>query len=311
MLVFGTEMHLATFIISALELIMFIFVLSAVINRPAEKQRALFLVLLGLLIIYNIVGGLLPNPKYEIPVYLQNIIAFGSAFLMASYVPFYFYKAFNLELLRFHVHYGVVLFFLLPYLIFFVISYSVHKNLEYAIHYGLIIPSIYSMVLLWTIRRAVYDRHKNIMWRGVYVQEFLAYCAVLPWGALSVITYFNWGQFYEALVTNMTFIPVTIIYILRVINEDRNELQSLKEMAINGGPSSNFYDNCKFYDFTARELEIASLLHENNDTSYIALKLDIAKRTLSKHIENMMRKTKTHSRIDLLRKLEYGNPEKR
>jgi hypothetical protein len=126
-------MQLVTFIIAALEVIMFIFLLTAVINRPAAKQRALFLVLLGLLIIYNILGGLLPNPKYETPVYLQNIIAYGSAFLMASYVPVYFYKAFKLELLRFHAHYGVVLFFLLPYVIFFVISYSVHKNLEYAI----------------------------------------------------------------------------------------------------------------------------------------------------------------------------------
>ncbi|WP_254070884.1 hypothetical protein [Pedobacter sp. L105] len=161
MLVFGTEMLLVTFIFVVIEVLMLIFLLAGYLTRLRDKQRKLYLILLSLLILYNITGGLLPDPNYSIPIYVQNIIAYGTGFLMASYFPFYFYKAFNLRSLRFHALYGVPLFLMLPYLLFFVISYSLNRDLSFAIHDGIVIPFFYSFVLLWAIFKAIRSVYKE------------------------------------------------------------------------------------------------------------------------------------------------------
>ena len=130
MLVFGTQIHIVTFIFILLEAGMFIFQLFYYLFRPQDKARLWYLILMSLMLFYNITGGLFPDPKIHLDLALQEMIAYGSGFLMASYFPFYFYKAFDLKALRWHALYGVPLFLMAPYLIFFVIVYAVNGNLE-------------------------------------------------------------------------------------------------------------------------------------------------------------------------------------
>src|SRR5690606_18134941 len=133
MLVFGTEMHLVTFIFLLLEVFLFFYQFIHYLQRPQDKGRMWYLVLLFLLITYNITGGLFPDANIAIPIVAQNIIAYGSGFLMGAYFPYYFYRAFELKRLRFHAIYGVLCFLLLPYLIFFVIDYGIDGDLDSAV----------------------------------------------------------------------------------------------------------------------------------------------------------------------------------
>lgn len=119
MLVFGTEMHLVTFVFLLLEVFLFFYQFIHYLERPQDKGRMWYLILLFLLIVYNITGGLFPDPNIGIPTVTQNIIAYGSGFLMGAYFPYYFYRAFELKRLRFHAIYGVLCFLILQYLIFF------------------------------------------------------------------------------------------------------------------------------------------------------------------------------------------------
>lgn len=304
--VFGTEMHLVTFIFSALETGMFIFLLPGYLNRPGDKPRFWYLILLFLLVLYNITGGLLPNPDYSIPVYVQNIIAYGSGFLMASYFPFYFYKAFDLKLLRFHALYGVPLFLLAPFVLFFVISYSTHQDLHFTVRYGIIVPFFYSLVLLWAILRAIRVAYKENRRQHHYVEEIVVYTAVAPWAAMTVIAYFEFTQLTEALFTNLGFLAVTGMFIFKTVRQDRNAISKLADISANGIRPEVFGENCIRFRFTARETEIIILLHEGYHTIEIATRLHIAERTVTTHIQNMMTKTGTHSRLELLRKLECG-----
>lgn len=138
---FGTEMHVVTLFFVTLELVMFGVQFGYYLNQPEDKPRFWYLLLLGLLIVYNVSGGFFPDSKITfISIRAQNIIAYGSGFLMASYFPFYFYMAFELKRLRFHAIYGVPLFLLLPYVVFFIISYSLNDNIDFAVKYGIIIP---------------------------------------------------------------------------------------------------------------------------------------------------------------------------
>ena len=104
MLVFGTEMHIVTFVFVLLEIVMFFYQLVDYLSRPQDKSRMWYLILLFLLIVYNITGGLFPDPRINIPIVTQNIIAYGSGFLMGAYFPYYFYKGFGLKGLRVHFY---------------------------------------------------------------------------------------------------------------------------------------------------------------------------------------------------------------
>jgi hypothetical protein len=114
MLVFGTQVHIVTFIFIVLEFCMLIFQLARYFYRLQDKHQGWFLGLLSLLLLYNITGGLFPDPKINIAIPVQEMIAYGSGFLMASYFPLYFYKVMELRSLRWHTFFGVPLFLLLP-----------------------------------------------------------------------------------------------------------------------------------------------------------------------------------------------------
>ena len=63
MLVFGTQIHIVTFIFIVMEAGMCMFQLFYYLFRPQELNRLLYLILLTLMLFYNITGGLFPDPK--------------------------------------------------------------------------------------------------------------------------------------------------------------------------------------------------------------------------------------------------------
>ncbi len=303
MLVFGTEMHLVTFIFIALESIMLGCQLIVYYIRPNDDYRKWYIILLFLLIVYNITGGLLPDPKINIPVYLQNIIAYGTGFIMASYFPFYFYKAFDLRLLRFHALYGVPLFLIIPYLLFFVISYSIHEDLGFAIRYGIVIPFFYSMVLLWAILRAIrvaYQQRRN---HSYYAREMATYCAVAPWASLTLITYFEFSQLTEVLLTNLGFLVITGMFIFSSFRRVRKESSLIIEFDLVTNDPPVIAENCKRYGLTSREIDVVVLICQRFSYREIAERLFISQRTVDKHVENIFNKVSVSNKVVLVRKM--------
>lgn len=304
MKVFETEMLLITFIFAALEVLMFFYQFIYYLSRPQEKQRLYYLILLFLLIVYNITGGLFPDPEINLPIVVQNVIAYGSGFLMASYFPFYFYKGFDLKKLRFHAVYGVLLFLILPYLIFFVVVYSINQNLDYAIKHGIVVPFFYSIVLLWAILRAIRLKYQDNKSKVNFLEVVAVYLAVIPWVSMTVIAYFNLGQLIEVIFTNGGFVVITIIFISKSVTRARVEYKQLTELSINGVRSSSFQENCIDYKLTNREIEIVQLLRQGFKYQTIAENLFISELTVKKHVRNVFEKTGVNNKIELIHKLE-------
>lgn len=308
MLVFGTEMHLVTFVFVILETVMFFYQLFHYLYRPQDKQRLWYLILLSLLIIYNITGGLFPDPRLNIPIVSQNIIAYGSGFLMASYFPYYFYKAFELTRLRFHALFGVPLFLILPYIVFFVIAYSFNGNLESAIRYGVIIPFFYSIVLLWAITKAVMLKYRERTNQNNTVEIMAVYCAVIPWASMTLLSYFHASQLLEVVITNGGFIVITVLFISRSITNARLEYQRLLELdsisIVN--PASSAEDKYRDYQLTPREIEIVQLIREGHTYEKIGERLFISKRTVSKHAQNIFEKVGVTNKVELLNKIDQS-----
>jgi len=304
MLVFHTQIHIVTFIFIVLETIMFVFQFFYYLFRPEDKSRLYYLILLLLLLFYNITGGLFPDPNIAIPLSIQEMVAYGSGFLMASYFPLYFYKAFDLKSLRWHAFYGVPLFLILPYVIFFVIDYTIHGNLDKDLKYGMIAPFIYALVLLWVMFRAIRKQHQTDRDQKQYLEEIAMYIAISPWAALALFGFVEQSQLVEVLCTNTGIIAITSLFIWKSIQKARMEYRRILKLQLDGSDGEILNENIKRYSLTKMEATIVELLLKGLSNKEIADQLHISKETVKKHVYNIFRKTKVKNRNALFIKLQ-------
>jgi len=312
MLVFGSEMHVVTFVICILEFGMLCYQLVYYLFDPREHGRLWYLVLLVLLIIYNICGGLMPDSGFLIPIVVQNMMAYGSGFLIACFFPYYFYRAFKLESIRFYALYGSLLFLFLPYVVFFIIIYPITGRLELATSYGMILPFVYSVVVLYKMLNAI---RIKIAERSVSPHPYSSlemvsvYAAVSPWVTMSVFAYLNVPQWIEAMVTNLGFLLITILFITKSVKIARLEKEKLALLNRIAPNEEIFEANLLKFDFTVREIEVIRLLRQGYTKEEVGEKLFIATTTVSRHVQNIHYKADVNNRLELMRKLEtpYGN----
>lgn len=159
MLVFGTEMHIVTFIFVCLETAILFYLVIYKFTRPDDKTAFLNIALIFLLILYNVTGGLLPDPDLPGSFFLQEIIAYATGFITPCYFPYYVYKAFGLEKMRFHAYQGVYLFLILPYCLF-VIVFAKTDNLMTAQDL-LILPVLYGLWVIYSLIKAIRIKYSN------------------------------------------------------------------------------------------------------------------------------------------------------
>lgn len=307
MLVFGTQIHIVTFIFILLEMGMFIFQLFYYLFRPQDLQRKLYLILLALMLFYNITGGLFPDPNIHIDLSIQEMVAYGSGFLMACYFPFYFYKAFGLPSLRWHAYYGVPLFLFLPYLVFFVIVYAINGDLDKDIKYGMIAPFVYAIVLLWVMFVAIHKKHEKERNQKQYLEEIFMYGAVTPWASLALFGLVESSQLIEVLCTNTGIIGITVLFIWRSVKSARQEFERLQQMGEHNSTTDVFVAMCRFYKLTNREIEIALLVRQGLSHKEISDKLFIALKTVENHIHNIYEKTSVKNKVALIKKLSHNS----
>ena len=89
--------------------------------RPDDKTAYLNIILIFLLVVYNVTGGLLPDENLPGSYFIQMAIAYATGFITPCYFPYYVYKAFGLEKMKFHAYKGVYLFLVAPYILFVIV----------------------------------------------------------------------------------------------------------------------------------------------------------------------------------------------
>jgi DNA-binding CsgD family transcriptional regulator len=265
--------------------------------------RKWYLILLGLMLFYNITGGLFPDPKIKIPINIQMMIAYGSGFMMASYFPYYFYKAFDLKSLRWHALFGVPLFLFGPYVVFFVVIYAINGNLNVDIKYGMIGPLIYALILLWVIYQAIRKKHKEKRDQNEYLEETAMCIAVTPWAALAFFGLVESSQLIEVLCTNTGIIFISLLFIWKSIRRARLEYRELLELHMVGINPETFVINCQRYQLTKRQVEIVLLLRRGYTYKAIAEGLFISEKTVNNHVQNIYEKIGASNKVELIHKL--------
>lgn len=228
MLVFGTQMHIVTFIFVSIEIVIFFYLAIFRLARPDDKITTLNLILIFLLLIYNITGGLLPDPKLPGSFFLQEVIAYATGFITPCYFPYYVYKAFGLVKMKFHAYRGIYLFLILPYCLFiFVFWFSEDLRDAQSL---LIIPVLYAIWVIVSLSKAIRHKYNYVFSSLEARQEMIVLLfSITPWVGLPIITYFNLGQSVEALITNIGFLLLFGLQVIRHIREVRNEHEKLIE----------------------------------------------------------------------------------
>lgn len=309
MYLFNSEMHVLTFAICVMEFGMFFSQFVLYLSRPQERPRLWYCLLLALLIIYNVSCGLFPDEKISLSIMAQNIISYGSGFLIAAYFPCYFYVAFKLKALRWHVFYGVPMFLIIPFAVSFLIAYPVSGSLDYATSYGMIIPGAYALVLLFVLLRAIRSQEKistDTDFPYGKAEMYKVYTAVVPWVLMGVFVYLHISQWIQIVVTNSGFLVITVLCIRRSIQWERARNLKLHAVYIAGVGASIFEQNCAVYGLTAREAEISLLISQGMQYKYIADQLFISLDTVKSHVKNIFKKVGVNDKTELVYKLSQG-----
>ncbi|NVM65062.1 DNA-binding CsgD family transcriptional regulator [Mucilaginibacter sp. SG538B] len=298
MQVFGTQMHIVTAVFVLLETMLLAGQTIRYLLRLEDKHRVRYSILLLLLIIYDITRGLFPDAQLSLPIRYQHMISYGAGFITASYFPFYFYKEFDLQQLKWHAKIGVPLFLLAPYFIFFVVIYAINDDFIMDVRLGIVIPFIYAVVLLWAILRAIRQHYQQHRDHHFYTEEITVYCAVFPWVAMGAFVWLQMDQVTEVLFTNLGFVIITILFFVRSARRAKAEHRRKRH-----NRSVIFDANCQLYKLTTREKDVARSLADGLSYKQIAEKLYLSENTVNNYIQRIYEKTGVRKRHTLINKL--------
>lgn len=228
MLVPGTQMHIITFLFVCFESVLFFYLSIYKLSRPADKTTILNITLIFLLIIFNVASGLLPDPNLMGSWYVQISIAYATGFIAPTYFPYYVYKAFGLQKMKFHAFRGVIIFLIIPYILF-VIVLGFTNDLNKA-NYVLIIPVFYAPWVIYSLYHAVKAKYQqNFSLRESREEIAVMFLSLTPWVAEPVIVWLSLGQVIEATMTNLGFLLLFSLHVKRHIRAFRTEHERLIE----------------------------------------------------------------------------------
>ncbi|WP_293898711.1 ATP-binding protein [Sporocytophaga sp.] len=211
-------------------------------SRPSDKSRLYYLVLLFLLIQYNIVGALFPDNKIDIPITIQNIIAYIVALVMSLYFIFYIYKVLNLEKLRFYAFQGSLIFIVLPFIFLFLFPYVYTGDLEMSRRLVVIIPFVYVIVMLFSLAKSFKEKYLSCADESCKEEMIGVLLGFSFWLTLPVIAFFetdinhlllpilkfhNGSQVAEVISTNLGLLVMTVLFIRKSIKQSRAEYYML------------------------------------------------------------------------------------
>jgi DNA-binding CsgD family transcriptional regulator len=296
------QLHWLPLVFICIELIFLIIQLWEIWKHPHIRRQWWYVVLLLLLLFFNLVNGQFPDNRLPVDIRLQYILAYGASYLLGAYFPFYFYKNFRLEKLRFHATWGVCLFLLLPYLVFNVLLYLLNGKLIPDREWGVLIPAAYGILVLAAIYRAITQKHReNTDWPA-YREAFTVWIAILPWEAMSVLAFYPVAQEVHIVIANLGWLVVTFFMMTRAARAHQARHKHYKELTREVS-YAEYEAACRALPISEREMDVALLFREGLTSAQIAERLFIEQGTVQTHIHHILKKTGCKDRKELLARL--------
>lgn len=311
---FGTEIKLSTFIFLCVETIIFFFQLSNYISRIQDPSRIRFLCLILAFICYNICSGFLPDRNIPIHLLIQNILAFGSGIVLASYYFYYLVKELNISQEKlFNVR---VLFWSLvaSFLIGYVLTYLVSGSFKMSKKIFIILPVLISIYFcISTVRFLAKKRKKHRTKTPYRLMVYSGYIGIIFMATMPIVVFFGDYQVINNTLVNISFFLAFYAYQNYYIYQCKIENEFLLKSGFFDKTTDSILDHKKLndsllnYGLSPRELEVAYLMLKKLNYQAISEEMYISSKTVSKHASNIFKKTNCENRREFIQKFKLIN----
>lgn len=232
MTVLGTQMHVITFLILAVESAMLFFQIIYFLFRPKDKSRSRYLILLLFFIQYNLLSGLFPDESFSLPVRIQIILAYYGGVTVSIFFLYYIYVTFELEKIKYYSTKGAVAFIFLPFIVLFVVPYMITGDLEQSRKLIVVAPFVFALFFIYTLSKALWERYQQKTDKVDREEIIGVYLGALLWCTLPVIVYFDAGQQVENSITNTGFLIMSVLFVRSSIIKSKNDDLRREEYAL-------------------------------------------------------------------------------
>lgn len=323
---FGTEIKLTTFVFTCIELIVLFFQVPNYLSRRQDKSRLRFLILTTAFIFYNLCSGLFPDSRIPIHILLQNIFAFGSGILLATYYFYYLVQELNISQEK--LFNTKVLFWslVLSFIVGFILTYMLTGSIRISKRNFIVLPILISVYFcITTVKFLTKKGRKQTLEETPFkLMIYSGYIGIIFMATMPVVVFFGDYQTINNGLVNISFVITFYAYIKYYLFQSKVEYNLLQKAGLFGlkevKKDSKSVDGEKLNDFqssllqksglTSRELDIAYLILKNMTYDEIALETYITSKTVSKHASNIYRKTKSDNKKDFIRKFSEKKSKK-
>ncbi len=292
--VFGSEMHLITFLIIIVQIIILVNYIVNDLKERNNKSTKRFLVFTIYFIVYNLFSGLFPDEKILITINLQLILAYSIGIFLALYYVHYVYTEFNIKQFKYFTvkHLSIVIGS--SFIVFFVIPLIIFGNLTLSRKFFIFIPILLAFAFLYKVSTPLlklYQQKKSIYEKFYRDRIITGYIALLSIVLMPVAVSLGDYQVIEQLVVNFGYFVLAIALTRNNIYLANKKEQFLKRMGyVDDRDNISIINAFNTFNFSQREIEVANYILDGWSYKKIGYNLFIAEGTVSKHASNIFKK---------------------
>ena len=311
----GTEIKPVTLTFICIELIVLFFQLPNFLSRKQDKSRLRFLILTLAFIFYNLCSGLFPDKQIPINVLVQNILAFGSGILLATYYFYYLVQELNISQEK--LFNTKVLFWslVLSFVIGFILTYLLTGSIRLSKRNFIILPVLISVYFCITTVKFLTKRRKQARKDTPFkLMVYSGYIGIIFMATMPIVVFFGDYQTINNGLVNISFVITFYAYIKYYLFHSRveyNLLQKAGFLAIKDSKNEKLNDLqsslLRKSGLTSRQLDIAYMILQDMTYFEIANEMIIAEGTVSKHASNIYKKTETGNKRNFIKRFGGKN----
>ena len=311
MTVFGSEMHIVTFFIIAVQLILLTNFVIISLKKRDSKSTNRFIWFTISLISYNFFSGIFPDTNIPIPLSIQYIVAYGVGLYTALYYVYYVYSEFDIGHLKFFTLRHLMIILISAFIFFFVLPLIIWQDIGIAKYSFIFIPVAVAIAFLVKISAPLIELYKE---KGGATNRFYrdriatGYLTLLSIVLMPIIVALGDFQVVEQLIVNAGYFVLAVALIRINIYQDLKIEQFLHRLGYTDDAREaknivilKYFSNL---DLSKREIEVANLILDGKSYKHIGSYLFIAEGTVSKHASNIFKKAEVQNRREFVRRFK-------
>lgn len=270
--VFGTEIHIVTFIFLVFQGIILIPTFIAYFIKRSDGYLLRFAILNLLFFLYNLISGLVPDENIPVNRLSQDILAYSVGITCAIFYLYYVYAEHNIKPVKFLSIRTIFIALVIDFVFLFIIPYTMTNNLVLSRSIFLVIPLLIGLGAIINVFLRLFSdfkKNKNKYYKFRILSGIIAVLSIFSLPLTIVL--FGDNQPIEHFCFNVGFIFLSISYVFKM-----RYLSNIDKSHIN---QSNFDK------LTTRQKEIAYLIkkHPNKTFEELAEILFLNPKTVSSH----------------------------